>query len=66
MDKINLVLPFLFAFLAHVLALCHKSHFSVLIHPHHGEGVPPSVISLCQFLHKADGLFLFLDFSRSP
>ena len=50
MDKINLVLPFLFVFLAHVLALCHKSHFSVLIHPDFSLWKPDLLFSLASYL----------------
>ena len=46
MDKISLVLPFLFLSLAPVLALCHRSHFSVLIHPDFPLWKPDLLFSL--------------------
>lgn len=50
MDEINLVLPLLFLFLAHVLALCHKSHFSVLTHPDFSLWKPDLLFSLASYL----------------
>lgn len=46
MNKISLVLPFLLLSLAHVLAVCHKSHFSVLIHPDFTLWKPDLLFSL--------------------